>query len=342
MQSLDFDVARDRKEIALLQRAREVLLQRVEKEETHIRVEEKPVPALPQKVTAPESWFSRTLRSPGARVRALFAGAVGLGAVGGAVALHEFGETDSEPSHIVVGALDDTAIEDTGGDTGASENEAAEAAVQKPSSDFVPQKGDTLWRELKRRIQERGMRATDEKMFMLKHLADQENPGVDWNHLEIGTPVHLSTVDSMLDEMEGKPVTKVPSIETQNSASTPSNDQLRSEENSRVDGLLNASSTLEAPIVTAEKAYSDLPRIGHTEHVMAKGEWIYKIIHLMLREQGLNWNSSRIARLKNLTLEENGLTEEQAMRIPVGKVITFTKAVQEIQGMKAAKEKGKK
>ncbi len=342
MQSLDFDVARDRKEIGSLQRARETLLQRVEKDERRILPKEGAISELPRKVEVPESWFSRTLRSPGARVRALFAGAVGLGAIGGAVALHEFGETESEPSHIVVGALENTAIEDTGGDTSASENEVAEAAVQKPSSDFVPQKGDTLWRELKRRIQERGMRATDEKMFMLKHLADQENPGVDWNHLEIGTSVRLGTVDSMLDEMEGKPVPKTSGIEAQKSVSVSASEQLRSDSRLTIDASSNVLPAIETPLITTEKAYSDLPRVGHTEHVLAKGEWIYKIIHLMLREQGLNWNASRIARLKNMTLEENGLTEEQAARIPVGKVLTFTAAVEEIQGMKAAKEKGKK
>lgn len=91
----------------------------------------------------------------------------------------------------------------------------------------------------------------------------------------------------------------------------------------------------------SEKAYSSIPTVESPDHVMQKGEWIYKIIHTMLRENGLNWSTKRMTELKNTTLIENNLTEAQAMKIPVGTVITFADAAQDIEEMKATKRKGK-
>lgn len=97
-----------------------------------------------------------------------------------------------------------------------------------------------------------------------------------------------------------------------------------------------------SPEVSGVVAYSDIPRIGHEKHVMAKGEWIYKLIHFMLRENGLNWSAPRMARLKNMTLQENGLSEAQAAKLPPGAIVSFDSALREIEGMKKAKSKGKK
>lgn len=389
MQTLDFDRAADRRQIADLQQARERLLIRAEareKEEAPRRAEEKrgaqenadrahyawmtkPIdkPVAPEVVLPnnTEGWWSRALRSPGAKIRAALFGAVAVGA--GALALHEFGENDTDPSHVVVGALEDPKIDDGSAESfgvdleGDKDTEGRGPVmaqrIEERNVDHVTASKDTLWKVLSDRIRARGLRPTHEKIMTLKHFADLENPGVDWETLQVGQVIHLKQVEGMLDEMEGKPVvaplpdagfrsvlTGEPESVLENiPASTFEQavaqlQQKHAEEQARWYSELSAAD--HEPI--AAKAYEDIPREGHTNHVMAKGEWIYKLIHLMLRDSGLNWSTPRITKLKNMTLQENGLSEEQAKKIPVGATITFDSAVREIQAMKAAKEKGKK
>lgn len=379
MQTLDFDRAADRRQIIDLQRARERLLIRAEvreKEEAPRRAEAKrkaqeeadrahyamltrPMEtSVPREVAPPlksEGWWSKTLRSPGAKVRALFAGAVGLATVG-AVALHEFGENESDPSHVVVGALEDPKIDDGSAESfgvdleGDKDTEGRGPAmaqrIEERNVDHVTASKDTLWKVLSDRIRARGLRPTYEKIMTLKHFADLENPGVDWDTLQIGQVIHLRSVESMLDEMEGKPASlSLPVggfrevLTDESIAADSTSASTFTEEAQRIGRVVDRGMS---PEFSEVKAYSDIPRIGHEKHVMARGEWIYKLIHLMLRDSGLNWSTPRITKLKNMTLQENGLSEEQAKKIPVGATITFDGAVREIQAMKAAKEKGKK
>lgn len=289
----------------------------------------------------PEGWWSRQLRTPGAKVRALLFGAAGATAVAGAaIALHEFAETESDSSHIVVGALEDPTI-----DEGISESEpgpALVADVEAPVTDHVVAKGETLWNVLKDKIQDRGLRATSEKILTLKHFADLENPTVDWDTLPIGQVIHLASVEHMLDEMEGKPL--MSSVASGSVESIPHDVSQSITQQNHAEDTPSWIAGSDAPGYESivMEAYADIPREERSQHVMQKGEWIYKLIHLMLRDSGLNWSTPRITRLKNMTLQENGLSEEQAKKIPVGAIITFDSAVREIQAMKAAKEKGKK
>lgn len=375
MQSLDFDRSEDRKEIADLQRARERLLIQAdarEKEEAPRRAEEKRqreeeaarahsawltksaevatpkniVPALRS-----EGWWSNTLRTPGARIRALFAGAVGLGAAAGAVALNEFGEGESEPSHVVAGALENIPEESVDADRDKDTEGSGPAIVHResaPTTDFIVERGDTLWKELKQRIEGRDLRVTDQKIFMLKHLADLENPAVDWDHLQTGQVIHLASVERMLDEMAGRPVSVVPSESfppapmgelslTSELENIPAS--MFSEEIAR---LNRSADRATASGAAKEKAYEGLPTVDHPVRKIQKGEYIFKIAHGMLRASGLKWTTERINFLNAVVLEENHLTEAQAERLPVGTPIDFSAAAKIIAEMKADVAAGKK
>lgn len=377
MQQLDFDRSEDRKGIANLQRARERLLVQAEareKEEALRRAEErrkreeeaarahyawltKPAEIVPPKNSVPpprpEGWWSNTLRTPGARIRALFVGAAGLGAVAGAgaIALHEFGESESEPSHIVAGALEN--ISQEGADVDRDKDtEGPGPAVVSPESvlttDFVVERGDTLWRELKQRIENRGLRVTDQKIFMLKHLADLENPTVDWDRLEVGQVIHLASIERMLDEMEGKPVSAEPA---ESSTSAPVSESSFASElenipastfSEEVARLSQSVDRAEVSGTVKEKAYQGLPTVDHPVREIKKGEHIFKIVHGMLRASGLNWTTERINFLDAVVLEQNHMTEAQAARLPVGTPIDFSEAAKIIAQMKADVAAGKK
>lgn len=372
MQGLDFESETDRQRIVATQGARERMLQRAEQRGRdaerlrNLREALGPATGAPREIVLetpriekPEGWWSRNLRTPGAKIRALFVGAAGL-AGAGAIALQELGENESEPSHVVAGALEDPKIDETsvelsGIDVAEDKNTegpgpSAVVQLEAPATDHVVMKGETLWRVLKDKIQDRGLRVTNEKIVTLKHFADLENPTVDWDHLQVGQAIHLASVESMLDEMEGKPASSSPMSPQPISGSSSSiehqphdvSQSIAQQQHVEVSPSWIAGSAMPGHELIAAKAYEDIPREGNTSHVMAKGEWIYKLIHLMLRDSGLNWSTPRITKLKNMTLQENGLSEEHAKKIPVGAIITFDSAVREIQAMKAAKEKGKK
>lgn len=366
MQGLDYENNADRSHIVAIQGARERLLQRAEQRERdaerlrNLHEALHPASDAPREPIseAPEGWWSKQLRTPGAKIRALFAGVAGLGAVAGAgaIALHELGENDSDPSHIVAGALENPTIDDGSSESfgvdreGDKDTEGAGPAIathaEAPNTDHIVAPRETLWKVLSEKIHDRGLRPTHEKIMTLKHYADLENPGVDWDTLQIGQTIHLASVDSMLDAMEGKmpPTLQHPAYGAPSSVEHQPHDVSQSIAQQHAESAPSwiAGSTGPGYESVPAKAYEDIPREGNTQHVMAKGEWIYKILHHMLRENGLNWSTPRITRLKNMTLQENGLSEDQAKKIPVGAIVSFDSAMREIQAMKAAKEKEKK
>ena len=377
MQMLDFDRVEDRRQIANLQQARERLLMRAEareKEEAPRRAEEKrrreeeaarahhawllnpvgiSVPENIAPVPQVEAWWSSTLRTPGAKIRTLFAGALGLGAVAGvgAIALREFGESESEPSHLVAGALENAPPEGVDIDRDTDTEGPGPAIARQeaaPTTDFIVEGGDTLWRELKQRIEDRGLRVTDQKIFMLKHLADEENPTVDWDRLQVGQTIHLASVEHMLDEMEGKPVSaktmqSLPSSLDGGSFFASELENIPastfSEEVARLNQSVDHAETSSTP---KEKAYQGLPTVDHPVRAIKKGEYIFKVAHGMLRASGLNWTTERINFLNAVVLEQNHMTEAQAERLPVGTLIDFSEAAKIIAEMKADVAAGRK
>ena len=91
-----------------------------------------------------------------------------------------------------------------------------------------------------------------------------------------------------------------------------------------------------------EKAYGDIPTLEHPEHALKKGEYPFKIIHLMLLESGGNWSSKLMGDLVTETLEENGITEEEARRLPIGRVLTFKRAAWYLSERSKDRDAGKK
>ena len=377
MQMLDFDRVEDRRQIANLQQARERLLMRAEareKEEAPRRAEEKrrreeeaarahhawllnpvgiSVPENIAPVPQVEAWWSSTLRTPGAKIRALFAGALGIGAVAGAgaIALREFGESESEPSHLVAGALENAPPEGVDIDRDTDTEGPGPAIARQeaaPTTDFIVEGGDTLWRELKQRIEDRGLRVTDQKIFMLKHLADEENPTADWDRLQVGQTIHLASVEHMLDEMEGKPVSaktmqSLPSSLDGGSFFASELENIPASTFSEEVARLNQSvDHAETSSTAKEKAYQGLPTVDHPVRAIKKGEYIFKVAHGMLRASGLNWTTERINFLNAVVLEQNHITEAQAERLPVGTLIDFSEAAKIIAEMKADVAAGRK
>lgn len=255
--------------------------------------------------------------------------------------------------------------------------EAAPKQAEAPADQIrMVGHGSSLWGEAVSMLQERGLKPTNALTSYFAHNIEAFNAvsiaaagGV--NHLPDNFPLIVTPIAEAMDAMvQAKAVahqTSVPSKRAPESSSSASvglssveralfdnherivpTDTAIAPESASVpafDDEVQRINRVEDRAMASElpkmKAYSDLPREGHTEHVMAKGEWIYKIIHLMLRENQLNWSTPRIVRLKNMTLAENNLSEDQAEKLPVGTKVFFNDAVREIQAMKIAKEKGK-
>ncbi len=305
----------------------------------------------------------------------------GTGVAAAGIALHEFAQNDSEEPQVsnpvaehisvadaVVGVDGEHSAEgidnDRDRDTGekapklSSSRGTVESTSLPETTEHVIVKGDRIWNVVSDMIADRDLKVTDEKVGYLTHLALKENGITDYGvSLNIGSVLHLNSVDQALDEMEGKTVKNVVASVPVDSQSlrdwyTPEASVLPLHDGRYADpgfGSYGAGSIAIPPTAEAgdmsvphsEKAYSSIPTVESPDHVMQKGEWIYKIIHTMLRENGLNWSTKRMTELKNTTLIENNLTEAQAMKIPVGTVITFADAAQDIEEMKATKRKGK-
>ncbi|MEK7632393.1 MAG: hypothetical protein AAB473_01220 [Patescibacteria group bacterium] len=372
MQVLDFDRAEDRREIADLQRARERLLVRAEareKEETFRRAEEnreaqeeadrahyawltrpmvfpevqKQVPEQRREVS--EGLLTKLARIPGRWIRGLVLSGTAFAAIGESAEHQKEIEQAAESARAAETLRSDQGGVDVDQDRNTEDSVATRILpVEVPNTDHVVADRETLWKVLSDEIRNRDLRVTNEKIVTLKHYADLENPGVDWEKLQVGQVIHLKQVEGMLDQMEGKP-TPLPesgfravltdeSIAEDNIPASTFGKEVQ-----RINHVIDRGMT---PEFAEAKAYSDIPRNGHEKHAMVKGEWIYKIIHLMLGESGFNWSVPRMTRLKNMTLQENGLSEAQAAKLPPGAIVSFNSVLQEIQAMKAAKEKTKK
>ncbi len=304
----------------------------------------------------------------------------GTGVAAAGIALHEFAQNDSEEPRVSDPIAEHTPILDASTFDGENSVEgvdrdqdrdvgdaapkiptsvaAAEYGAKPVTTDHVVVKGDRIWDVVSDMIADRDLKVTDQKVGYLTHLALEENGITDHGvSLKIGSVLHLNSVDQALDEMEGKTVENVVASAPVDSQSlrdwyTPEASTLPIHDGRYTNpgfGYYGTENIAIAPsaevgdvsVPHSEKAYSSIPTVKSPEHVMQKGEWIYKIIHTMLRENGLNWSTKRMTELKNKTLIENNLTEAQAMKIPVGTVITFADAAQDIEEMKAAKRKGK-
>lgn len=238
----------------------------------------------------------------------------------------------------------------------------ATATYESPLTDtYVVKPGDEVRKIVIEEIKKEGLKVTREKVDTLSHLAMEINgiPG-DGSTLAIGTVLNLHDVHELLDEMAGKP--KVAGAADQEAASSmPVSPEYAwttqgSSMSPMFEGGLDTSSYGQyagktyspyapdefSPIPKTEKAYSSIPTLEHPEHALKKGEYPFKIIHMMLRESGGNWSSSFMNKLVFETLEENNITEEEARRLPVGKVLSFKRAASYLARRAEDRAAGKK
>ncbi len=308
--------------------------------------------------------------------------ALALGLTAAGAALYELGENESDQPRAVVALDDGAVLaapthesagihvaEGVDGDQDLDQDlntpgplpaAALEATTtyEAPLTDtYVVKPGDEVRKIVMGLIREEGLKPTHEKVNTLSHIAMEVNgiPG-DGSSLAIGTVLDLHNVREILDEMAGKPkaaeaaASSVPvspdyAWTAQGSSLSPMFENgLESVSYGQYAGKLYApyvpDEVLSSP--KTEKAYGDIPTLEHPEHALKKGEYPFKIIHLMLLESGGNWSSKLMGDLVTETLEENGITEEEARRLPIGRVLTFKRAAWYLSERSKDRDAGKK
>lgn len=252
----------------------------------------------------------------------------------------------SEPIHAAEGVDVDQDNDTEGPASMALETVGPKAEhTESLTDDYVVKPGDEVRKIVMSLIKEEGLRPTHEKVNMLSHIAMEEN-GIsgDGSTLAIGTVLDLHDVHELLDEMAGKPkvAEKVASIEASSIPVSP--DYAWTAQGSSMSSAMEKGSdtsaygqyagklyTPYAPDAVSssskiEKTYGAVPTLEHPEHALKVGEYPMKIIHRMLLESGGNWSSKLMGDLVAETLEENGITEAEARKLPVGRVLTFKRA----------------
>ncbi len=379
LQVLNPDFPEDQASIAMLHEARQRLLQRRRFSRGEARN-----PQIPPTEES-EGIMMRTLRAPGKLLRTLF-GIAALGTAAG-IAVHEFAENDSDESKIADVAPVGENIEGVGnrqsigpsklaervGNVDGVSGEAHSGKNEKPESNkVVLERGDSVWKIVISMLRERGLPTSNALVQYFTHQALVDNGWTALSALEKkpGEKLDVTNIARMMDAMVGErgvsevmvaPPAKAPvtpeKLSTLSGAEETSNSWRDGSEHSD-DVLPNLvvstpqPENMSSPIAEA-KPYSELPSIDRAEHVMVKGESVYKLVHQMLRSRGLNWTTERINFLTQLVVDKNAdrfreMVADGRMRkmddvwIPAGAMLDFSDAVAVVDEMERAKNAGKK
>lgn len=298
-----------------------------------------------------DRWYVEALRKPGKILRSLFfGGAVAAGVGAGGVALHEFSEATKDQMHdvghdyslgVIPGPFD--GVGDLSGFFPKAEAPAAKL-IEAPVEQIRPVvHGSSVWGETVGMLRERGLKPTRALTSYFEHRIETVNAesiaavgGV--NRLPDNFPLIVTPIAEEMNAMAGiAPVASEPSIAKKSAPESSSS--------------VSAGSSMEkAPTVSPERL---VPTVDSPMRVMAKGEYLGKVTHSMLRAGGLNWTTARINYLNDLVWQQNlplfeRLVQEGKMRklkpeyIPIGVELDFSTAAQEVQRLVAAKKPAKK
>ena len=379
LQALDLGEAADDGVIANLMRARETLLAHIERQEDQEAQEVEVVdnrgtrtheqhPELSPLVEEPleiaetdlipipsqhrtDRWYVEALRKPGNILRKLFfGGAVAAGVGAGGVALHEFSEVTTDSMHdvghdyslgVISGPFD--GVGDLSGLIPKVEA-SVQGTIEVPEEEVRPVvHGSSVWGETVGMLRERGLKPTKALTSYFEHRIEEVNKSAieaagGVNHLPDNFPLIVTPIAEEMNTMAGiVPAASEPSIAKKTALESSSS--------------VSASSSIERASVAAHERV--VPTIDSPMRVMAKGEYLGKVTHSMLRAGGLNWTTARINQLNDLVWQQNLPLFEQLVRegkmrklkpeyIPIGVELNFSSAAQEVQRLVAAKKPAKK
>ncbi len=314
----------------------------------------------PAIVEQKEGWLSRTFRAPGRMLRMMF-GATALATAGG-IALHEFSDDSSERQRVVQAEeMPTEAVRQQEGLHGP-----AEERLQNDQGDTrehrVLANGDSVWKTVVGMLRDRHLSTSNASVQYYTHqaLVDNHLTAQDAMALKPGDTLDVTNIARMMDAIADggdttasmEPVAPVGSepAETESISGGKGVGESASVRGTESRALISED---RSDIVAAIQPYSELPSVDHAEHVMVKGESVYKLVHQMLRSRGLNWTTERINFLTQLVVDKNAdrfrdMVADGRMRkmddvwIPVGASLDFSDAVAVVDDMERAKNAGKK
>lgn len=305
LQALDFQDGADAIVIGGLMRARETLLEFVEQQEEQRRQEREvadqlpalavessddgPVeisgvdlePVSPQHKT--DSWYIKVLRRPGKILRDLFLGGALVGGAGaGAVALHEFtdvtsGAMSDVPHDYSLGVIPGL-FDGVGGGLFPETKKVTPKPIEVPVDEIrlIPH-GSWILKETGAMLRERGLRPTPQLTSYFSHLIEAVNAEAiaeagGANRLPDNFPLVVTPIVAEMNSMVEKKIVGAQAPEASS-------------------GVV-ADSSIEKTTVTYHGRV--IPTVDSPMRVMAKGEYLGKVTHGMLRAGGLNWTTARI------------------------------------------------
>lgn len=298
-----------------------------------------------------DRWYVEALRKPGKILRSLFfGGAVAAGVGAGGVALHEFSEATKDQMHDVGHDYSLGVIPGPFDGAGDMSDLFPKAEVSTLKSIEVPVEqirpvvhGSSIWEVTVEMLRERGLKPTNALTSYFEHLLETVNKSAidaagGVNHLPDNFPLIVTPIAEEMNAMAG-----IKAAESQLSVVSKGGAE-KSSATSR------GSSVEKISVVHQERA---VPTVDSPMRVMAKGEYLGKVTHSMLRAGGLNWTTARINYLNDLVWQQNlplfeRLVQEGKMRklkpeyIPIGVELDFSTAAQEVQRLVAAKKPAKK
>lgn len=348
---LDMDRATDRREIAALQSAYSVMLHQAELREGATRSVKVSTQAAAPKTSSEEGWLTRLARKPGNILRGLFfGGAVAAGAGAAGVILNEFSGTHADPMHdvghdyslgVIPGPFD--GVGDLSGLIPKVEV-AAPRKIEAPLEQIrlIPH-GSWILKETGAMLRERGLKPTNALTSYFAHQIEAVNAesiaaAGGANHLPDNFPLIVTPIVDEMNAMAGiVPAASEPLVVKKSASESSLN--------------VSGGSSIERASVAAHERV--VPTVDSPMRVMAKGEYLGKVTHSMLRAGGLNWTTARINQLNDMVWQKNlplfeRLVQEGKMRklkpeyIPIGVELDFSSAAQEVQRLVAAKKPAKK
>lgn len=347
VEMLDMDRAADRREIAILQSAYNAMLHRAELREKATKARNVPSPVT--SIVSPpavEGALTRLARWPGKVLRnLLLSGAAAAASGAGAVALHEYANAHPEPTHdyslgVIPGPFD--------GANMAALFPEAKPEIPKPIEAPVDEirlvpHGSWILKETRAMLREQGLEPTPELTSYFSHLIEAVNAEAikaagGAERLPDNFPLVVTPIVAEMKAMAGiRAVVSKASVVSEGA----------SEKSSATSG---GSSVEHAPVTYQGRI---VPVVGASMRFMAKGEYLGKVTHDMLRAGGLNFTSARINQLNDMVWRQNlplfeQLVSEGKMRklkpeyIPVGVELDFSTAAKEVERLVAAKKPAKK
>ncbi|MFA6017768.1 MAG: hypothetical protein WCT28_03930 [Patescibacteria group bacterium] len=282
-----------------------------------------------------EGVFSRMLRSPGRLVRAAV-GSLALLIAGGAPT-SEFSHAESEQTS----AMREVGPQEEEGSAGAK------PVQQEVEKEIHPlEAGDSVWKVVVGMLRDRGLStsATNVQYFTHQALVDNGLDALSATNLKVDFPLDLTDIKHEMDSRSGRVVLAdaVPMVSEKESVEK----VVAPSTKASVEGIY-------APHLASGSPYAELPTMASSEHVMQKGEHIYKMVHNMLRSRGLNWTTERINFLTQVVVDQNvdrfrALVAEGKMKkmdetqVPFGAKLDFSNAIKILDDMEQARKEGKK